>query len=186
MGPEKTCGVQKHTYGRAVSQPTTSTKDTGIVQKLYAVLQKEVSTDKCNSFMKDAKKWVLDFTNIYQAKHVTPYIHILAKHIPEFLQKYKNINQFTMQGMEKINDQTTLDFAKSTNHNYHNLDALKQLMQKRNRIEYLEDHGFQRSNETVTCSVCKEKGHNRRTCKKASSVTVAEPSTLNEVVDSVL
>ena len=91
-----------------------------------------------------------------------------------------------MQDMEKLNDQTTLDFAKSTNHNYHNLDALKQLMQKHNWIEYLEGHGFQRLSKTVTCSVCKEKGHNRRTCKKASSVIVAEPSTLNQVVDSVL
>ena len=45
------------------------------------------------------------------------------------------ISNFTQQGMEKLNDQTTIDFAKSTNHNYHNLDALKQLMDKRNRIE---------------------------------------------------
>lgn len=139
-------------------------------QKLYTMLQKdEVSTDECNSFTKDAKQWVLSFTAIYQSKNVTPYIHILSKHIPEFLHKYKNLNKFTQQGMEKLNDQTTLDFAKSTNHNYHNLDALKQLMQKRNRIEYLEDHGFQRLHKTVTCSVCQEKGHNSRTCKRRQS-----------------
>lgn len=89
-------------------------------------------------------------------------MHILAQHVPDFLHIYKSINQFTQQGMEKLNDQTTLDFAKSTNHNYHNLDALKQLIQKRNRI----DHGYQRSQKEITCSTCKGKGHNSRTCKK--------------------
>ena len=66
----------------------------------------------------------------------------MAMHIPEFLLRYKSLVIFTQQGIEKLNDQTTIDFARSTNHNYHNLDALKQIMQKRNRIEYLHDSGF--------------------------------------------
>ena len=70
-------------------------------QKLYTVLQKEeISTEESVSFTEDAKQWVLDFTTVYQAKNVTPYIHILSKHIPELLHKYKNINQFTQQGRE--------------------------------------------------------------------------------------
>ena len=83
----------------------------------------------------------MDFTNIYQSKNVTPYMHIMVMHVPEFLIQYKNLVIFTQQGMEKLNDQTTIDFAKSTNHNYHNLDALKKLMDKRNRIECLQDSG---------------------------------------------
>ena len=67
---------------------------------------------------------------------------VVAMLIPEFLKKYGNLVQFTQQGMEKLNDQTTINFARSTNHNYRNLDALKQLMDK-NRIEHLEDHEFQ-------------------------------------------
>ena len=119
-----------------------------------------------------SQQWVLDFTKIYQAKNVTPYIHILSKHIPEFLHKHMNINQFTQQGIEKLNDQTTLEFAKSTNYNFHNLDALKQI-RKCNRIEYLEDHGFQRLTKTITCSVCQEKGHNSHTCEKGTTKTLA-------------
>ena len=38
--------------------------------------------------------------------------------------------------MEKLNNETTINFARSTNHNFHNLGALKQLIQKKNRIEY--------------------------------------------------
>ena len=105
-------------------------------QQLYSVLQMDcVSTLEAEKFQQDAKKWVEKFTSIYQSKNVTPYIHIMVMHIPEFLMKYKNLVIFTQQGMEKLNDQTTIDFAKSTNHNYHNLDALKQLLNKRNRIE---------------------------------------------------
>ena len=90
----------------------------------------------------------------------------MAMHAPEFLLKYKNLVIFTQQGMEKLNDQTTIDFAKSTNHNYHNLEALKQIMEKRNRIECLQDSGFMRVPKQKTCSKCKDKGHNSRTCKK--------------------
>ena len=68
--------------------------------------------------------------------------------------------------MEKLNDQTTIDFAKSTNHNYHNLEALKQIMEKRNRIKCLQDSGFMRVPKQKTCSKCKDKGHNSHTCKK--------------------
>jgi len=81
---------------------------------------------------KDAKDWVVKFTIIYQSKYVTPYIHNFAMHLDEFLLRYKSLVIFTLQGMEKLNDATTLDFAKSTNHNYRNLEALRQIMTKRN------------------------------------------------------
>ena len=45
--------------------------------------------------------------------------------------------------------------------------ALTQLMQKRNRVEYFESNGFQRTSNKVTCSVCKGKSHNSHTCKKS-------------------
>ena len=51
-------------------------------------------------------------------------------HVPEFLLKSKNLVIFIQQGMEKLNNQITKDFTKSTNHNYQNLDALKQVIIK--------------------------------------------------------
>lgn len=45
-------------------------------------------------------------------------------HVPEFLKYYGNLITFIQQGLEKLNDQMTVDFARSTNHNYRNLDAL--------------------------------------------------------------
>ena len=97
------------------------------------------------------KQWVKDYTNIYQTKHVTPYTHILAKHVPEFLKCYGNLITFKQQGLEKLNNQITINFARNTNHNYRNLDALKQLMQKKNRVESLEDSKVHREVRSYTC-----------------------------------
>ena len=99
--------------------------------QLYSVLQLEcVSTEEAEKFPQDAKKWVmhmnLNFANIHKLKNATPYIYIMAMHIPEFLIRYKILLFLHNKEWKlKLNDQTTIDFAKSINHNYHNLNALK-------------------------------------------------------------
>ncbi len=43
--------------------------------------------------------------------------------------------------------------------------ALRQLVEKQNRLEYLGDLGAKRQKVfEITCSKCKQKGHNRLTC----------------------
>ena len=123
-----------------------------------------MSNADADRFGTDAKKWVRDFTSVYQTKNVTPYIHLMAMHVPEFLKKYGGLVKFTQQDMEKLNDQTFIDFARSTNHDYRSLEALRQLIEKKNRIEYLEDHGFERQPKQTFCSLCHNPGHNKRTC----------------------
>ena len=59
------------------------------MRQLYSVLQLEcISTEEAEKFPQDAKKWVmhvnLNFANIHQLKNVTPYIYVMAMHIPEF------------------------------------------------------------------------------------------------------
>lgn len=41
----------------------------------------------CNAVKieQEAKAWVRLFTTIYQTKDVTPYMHALAMHVPEFI-----------------------------------------------------------------------------------------------------
>ena len=77
-----------------------------------------ISSNVASKFGKDAKQWVRDFLEIYQSKQVTPYMHIFPNHVPEFLSKYGNLVMYTQQGMEKLNDKTTINFARSTNHNF--------------------------------------------------------------------
>ena len=54
------------------------------------------------------KAWVGDFCLLYQTKHVTPYVHAMAMHVPQFIELYGNITKFTEQGLEKLNDLTLL------------------------------------------------------------------------------
>ena len=113
-----------------------------------------------------AKTWVRLFTTVYQSKDVTPYMHAFAMHVSEFLRLYGNIVMFTQQGLEKLNDVTTVHFQRSSNHREY--EALKQLLEKRNRIEELEIGGFERKKEEQKCSICKLPGHNKRSCTHIS------------------
>ena len=92
--------------------------------------EKNFTNTEAECFGENAKQWVKDFTSIYQ-KTRHPYIHVLAMHVAEFLCKYSNMVQFIQQGMEKLNDQTTIDYARSTNHDYRNIEALQQMIEKK-------------------------------------------------------
>lgn len=58
----------------------------------------------------------------------------------------------------------TIHFQHASNHREQ--EALKQLLEKRNRLEELESEGHQRSicTQVHVCSVCKQSGHNKRSC----------------------
>ena len=108
------------------------------------------------------RKWM--FLSVYQTKHVTPYMHLLVSHIPQFLQLYSTIAPISQQGLEKLNDDLTKDYFRSTNHR--DSDALKQRLLKLNRIEELSDRDCSRTKQIHVCKVCKCAGHNACTCEQ--------------------
>jgi hypothetical protein len=89
-------------------------------------------------------------------------VHSFAFHVPEFIRKYGRLCQFTQQGLEKLNDLTTQHYLRSSNHR--NSEALRQVLQKRNRLEELTDKGFKRTLRVHHCTACGESTHNKRTC----------------------
>jgi hypothetical protein len=89
---------------------------------------------------KETKNWLSLFISIYGPDCITPYIHIFACHLHEFTLVFENINDFNQQGFEKQNDQLTKDFQRSTNKSSETY--LKQLIQKRNRVEALSFDSF--------------------------------------------
>lgn len=135
MGPEKLTFFEKVNLPTLLPQLPDVEKIQGLWRDffhLYTRLQrKNFSKTEAECFGENAKQWVKDFTSIYQTRHVTPYIHVLAMHVSEFLCNHSNLVQFTQQGMEKLNDQTTIDYARSTNHNRRSLEALQQLIEKK-------------------------------------------------------
>ena len=73
------------------------------------------------------------FTSVYQTENVTPYLHVLVSHMPEFLKLYGSISPFSQQGLEKLNDNITKSYFRSTNHR--DISSLHQLLLKLNHIE---------------------------------------------------
>ena len=58
------------------------------------------SEDDIIQLQGDIKSWFGLFLNVYQAKDVTPYMHALHCHVPEFLKLYQNIAYYTQQGLD--------------------------------------------------------------------------------------
>ena len=128
-------------------------------------LNSDINKDECEAdeLSRKIKSWVKLFITTYQSKDVTPYIHAFSMHVPEFVKLYGNIISFTQQGLEKLNDVSTKQFQRASNHR--NIESLRQMLEKRNRIESLEDSGHARAKKIQTCSKCKMTGHNKRSCK---------------------
>ena len=60
-----------------------------------------------------------DYTNIYfyltLTSKITPYIHNFVFHVPDLIEKYRNISLFSMQGLEKSNDVLKKNFHSRSN-----------------------------------------------------------------------
>ena len=76
------------------------------------------------------------FTTAYHLEKMTPYIHIFCFHLHESYRNFGNLNYFSAQGLEKLNDLSTFDFFGGTNKHK---DFIKQMLEKDFRIAFLED-----------------------------------------------
>ena len=108
------------------------------------------------------KSWFQQFLSLYQAKDVTPYMHALYHHIPEYLKLYINVAHFNQQGMEKYSNIPSKDYFRSSNHR--GIAALEQLFMKKQRVQFLEAAGCERVKKSNKCSNCQDHGHTIKTC----------------------
>lgn len=82
------------------------------------------------------KSWLRILVKI--DKNITPYTHILCFHVSEFIENFKKLNLFSMQGLEKLNHITKINYFKQTNH-HKNFTTL--LIKKINRMEFIHLKG---------------------------------------------
>ena len=125
----------------------------------------EMTSEDMTGFSILAKSWVREFTDIYHGDKVTPYMHSMMFHVPEFFELHGSLLPFTQQGLEKYNDCMTKIYFRSTSHRGE--EALKQIMEKQNRLEHLGDADARPAKRfVIRCSNCSEGGHNMLTCLK--------------------
>jgi hypothetical protein len=74
------------------------------------------------------------FGNTIGYSNITPYIHYFCVHLHEAYEKHGNLNFFSTQGLEKLNDLSTYQYFSSTNNNS---KFLKQILEKDFRIATL-------------------------------------------------
>ena len=134
------------------------------INQLLSTRPEDVTPYTSCEFETRSKAFVDQFVEIYPAKFVTPYMHCMMMHVSEFMTLHGAIIPFTQQGLEKYNDLMTKDYFRSTSHRGE--QCLKQILQKQNRVEHLENMGAKRcKRHEVTCSNCKVQGHNKWTCQ---------------------
>ncbi|RNA33906.1 hypothetical protein BpHYR1_024178 [Brachionus plicatilis] len=84
--------------------------------------------------------WLELFLKIYLSTHLTPYIHAFTTHLFQFQRVYGDINLFNLQGLEKLNDQTTNEYFKSSNKGP---KTMVQLILRRLRMDHFMNHSNQ-------------------------------------------
>ena len=137
MGPEKRIFFELITSKNYITQifcrlhtKTDVSKLWTCYWKIYNTLRSE--THFTGDFIKIKCKEFLDlFIEIYQVSKITPYIHMLSFHVPELYEKYGPLNYFSGQGLEKLNDLTTVQFFRNTNKKE---SFLKQLLERDFRL----------------------------------------------------
>ena len=107
------------------------------IETIWSDFYKMFNQVKRNELKHDEVKlktsnWLKNFLDVYESNKVTPYMHTFVAHLHEFVRLYHDVNQFTTQGLEKMNDLCTGYYFRSNNKRD---NPLIQLLHKRNRIE---------------------------------------------------
>jgi len=109
-------------------------------QKPFRMIKKDYTTDIFDKIR--FRNISIGFLDSYflssGSSKITPYIHAFIFHIPYFIEKYKNLNLYSTQQIEKLNSKTKTNFFRNTNKKRN--DYVKQLIEKANRIELIESN----------------------------------------------
>ena len=67
------------------------------------------TTTESNQIKELSEKWLKLFLEVYRTKHVTPYMHTLIFHVPEFIKLHGSLAPYSQQGLECLNDSISKD-----------------------------------------------------------------------------
>ncbi|CAF1321928.1 unnamed protein product, partial [Didymodactylos carnosus] len=61
------------------------------------------------------EQWGLEYARLFVVDQTTPYIHVFTSHLHEFYDQFNNLNTFSFQGVERLNELLTRDYFGGTN-----------------------------------------------------------------------
>ena len=120
----------------------TNTKYLNIVFLNFLTIMSNIKDDKyTHEFARiTIDNWLELFVKLFGFNSITPYIHIFTSHIHEFIENCKCLNNFNAQGLEKNNDTTSRIYFRGSNKKQTANSSYKmQMLQKKNRLEYLRE-----------------------------------------------
>jgi predicted HicB family RNase H-like nuclease len=93
----------------------------------------------------ELKNWLEDYLEICEKENgdrkIAPYDHIFTSHVGEMLETYGNLNIFSTQNLEKLNEFCKTYYHSCTNKHSKDKSYLKQLLNKRIRTEFFKLDG---------------------------------------------
>ena len=78
-------------------------------------------------------EWQERFNKVFHLKHQTPYMHLMYDHITQLIEQEGDIDVFNIQGLEKLNDNTSTEYFRKTNKKK---DFIEQMIRSRSRTEF--------------------------------------------------
>lgn len=105
--------------------------------ELYQEANKPLNEIDLSQFKKDLINWGEMYKPLEKTGKYTPYIHSFITHVPEMILKYKDINKYKCENIEKLNEFVKRDYKQNTNKlskkYYQDTPYLLQLLKKTNR-----------------------------------------------------
>ena len=106
--------------------------------RLFSELKKDNSLNFDKELLTGKLKiWLKFYLKATQNKELTPYVHSLVFHVPEFIEKFHHLNLYTTQSLEQLNSVTKTHYFRQTNRRLKDLAFIKQLLEKQNRMEFI-------------------------------------------------
>ena len=106
-----------------------------IFKEMKSINQHNINQETIEQLELKVERWLGFYCLINNSENITPYIHAFKTHCTEQLLKYKDINIYCLQGLEKLNDVLTKTFHMATNKHNENKEYLTQIFSHRNRTE---------------------------------------------------
>jgi hypothetical protein len=107
--------------------------------RILCFVKQNTYKSKANDVERWTKNWLEIFLNHHFQKEVKPYIHVFCNHLHQFVEMHGNLNIFNIEGLEKLNDISTMEFFRSTNKRdgTFNNSFLNQMIKRRERTEII-------------------------------------------------